>query len=132
MTVFADLSLSDTKRMRPSRGHQMHSASYLPAFSSCETERNNKPAGEACSSTVGSALSQTVTELFVCRLSGSKVGDHRKGTSFPLTTQQMRLMKTRACAHIQYSQGYYNLSEEQKNWNSSLFIFLPPLCTVLN
>lgn len=72
-----------------------------------------KPAGGASSSMVGSALSQTVTELFVCRLSGSKVGDHRKGTSFPLTTQRMKLMKTRACVHIQYSQGYYNLSEVQ-------------------
>lgn len=41
MTVFADLSLSDTKHMGPTRGHQIPSASYLPALSSCETERNN-------------------------------------------------------------------------------------------
>lgn len=64
MTVFADLSLSDRRHMRPTRGHQTHSASYLPAFSSCETERITKP-GRASSSMVGSALSQTVTELFV-------------------------------------------------------------------
>lgn len=42
MTVFADLSLSDTKHMRPTRGRQIRGASYLPAFSSCEAQRNNK------------------------------------------------------------------------------------------
>lgn len=51
---------------------------------------------------VGSALPQTVTELFVCRVSGEGEG-YRKGPPFPLTTQQMKQMKTREYIHVQYS-----------------------------